>query len=307
VVTIGIPVYNGSNFLSHALDSILEQTYSDFEVIVSDNASTDPTQELVLDYAARDARIRYFRNDENIGAARNYNRTFALASGGYFKWFAHDDVLAPNYLARCVEVLDREAEVVLSFPRFAYIDEHGDVLAEPPGDLSLRSDDVAARVRMLVQHELEDSHIFWAVFGLARTDVLRKTRLIDSHVASDQTLLIELALLGKFAQIPDPLFFRREHPLSSMKSQRTPKLRAEWFDPEMARQKRVIWPHWTLFGNHLAAVTRTHLPPSTKARCYYHVVRRFAHEWRTLAGEFKLVAHQLRGDHQPLAGKPPSG
>ena len=105
-VSIGMPVFNGENYLAEALDSLLTQTFSDFELIISDNASTDKTEEICRAYAVRDQRIRYFRNQENLGASRNYNRVFELSSGEYFKWAAHDDLCAPEFLGRCVDVLD---------------------------------------------------------------------------------------------------------------------------------------------------------------------------------------------------------
>ena len=113
-VTIGLPVYNGQNYLVETLESLLAQTYTDFELVISDNASTDRTEAICRQYAAGDARIRYYRNDENIGASANYNRAFELGRGEYFKWAAHDDLLAPTYLERCVEVLDANPDVVLA-------------------------------------------------------------------------------------------------------------------------------------------------------------------------------------------------
>src|SRR5882762_1549884 len=114
-ISIGLPVYNGENFITDALESILGQTYTDFELIISDNASTDRTEALCKSYAARDPRIRYWRNAENLGAARNFNRVFELSSGEYFKWTAHDDVLAPDYLEKCIEASDRDPSVVLVY------------------------------------------------------------------------------------------------------------------------------------------------------------------------------------------------
>src|SRR5215207_1517689 len=106
-VSVGLPVYNGENYLAEAIDSVLAQTYQNFELIISDNASTDSTEEICRDYAARDRRIRYFREPQNRGAAWNFNHTFELARGEYFKWVAHDDVIGPQYLARTVDQLDR--------------------------------------------------------------------------------------------------------------------------------------------------------------------------------------------------------
>jgi glycosyltransferase involved in cell wall biosynthesis len=90
-VSIGVPVFNGENYLAQALESILAQDFADFEVIISDNCSTDKTPEICTSFAKRDSRVKYFRNDSNIGASPNYNRTFELSRGEYFKWCAHDD------------------------------------------------------------------------------------------------------------------------------------------------------------------------------------------------------------------------
>src|SRR5262249_36899823 len=131
-VSIGMPVYHGEPFLKEALDSILAQTYSDFELIISDNASTDRTQEICTAYAAKDKRIQYSRNDKNLGAAKNYNRVFELSSGEYFKWAAHDDICAPDFLVRCITVLDQDPSVVLCYPREIGIDEQGKFLGNRP-------------------------------------------------------------------------------------------------------------------------------------------------------------------------------
>ena len=95
-VSVGIPVFNGERFLAETIESILAQTFKDFEIVISDNASTDRTEEICRSYAARDPRIRYNRNDTNRGAAWNHNRVFELARGEYFKWQSHDDFCAPR-------------------------------------------------------------------------------------------------------------------------------------------------------------------------------------------------------------------
>jgi len=123
-VSIGLPVYNGERYLREAIDSILAQTMDDFELIICDNASTDGTEVVCREYVDRDDRIRYYRNDDNLGASRNFNRTVELALASYFKWAAHDDALAANYLARCVEILDHEPTVVLSHSDAWIIDEN---------------------------------------------------------------------------------------------------------------------------------------------------------------------------------------
>ena len=144
-VSIGMPVYNGEQLLPRALDSLLSQRFEDFELIISDNASEDATSEICLSYAARDRRIRYYRNETNIGAARNYTRVFEHSSGKYFKWAAHDDWIAPAYLSRCVEILNKEASVVLCYPGTVMVDEQGRLLKKYNDPLRVSSSEAHKR------------------------------------------------------------------------------------------------------------------------------------------------------------------
>src|SRR5262252_3377793 len=114
-VSVGLPVYNGERYLEESIDSILAQTYTDFELIISDNASTDRTECICRRYAAADARVRYYRNERNIGGYPNHSRVFSLARGRYFRFAAHDDVCDRQLLARCVEALELHPEAVLSY------------------------------------------------------------------------------------------------------------------------------------------------------------------------------------------------
>src|SRR5262249_10686156 len=127
-VAIGTPVWNGEAFLSQAIESILAQTYSDFQFVISDNASTDSTAEICRAYAKLDKRIHYMRQGKNIGAAQNYNEVFRRSSGRYFKWAAYDDVLAPTFIEECVRVLDADESVVLCSPATVLINEDGSPL-----------------------------------------------------------------------------------------------------------------------------------------------------------------------------------
>ena len=122
-VCIGLPVYNGERFLAGAIASILAQTYTDFELIICDNASTDRTGEICRGFARKDARVRYHRQPRNLGATANFNHCFELASGAYFKWAADGDVLEPRFLEACVEALDDDPGAVLSQSLVKVVDE----------------------------------------------------------------------------------------------------------------------------------------------------------------------------------------
>src|SRR4051812_21445947 len=126
--SIGLPVYNGENHLRQSIESILAQTWQDFEFIISDNASVDSTPDICREYAERDSRIRYIRQPSNCGLSRNTNFVFEQSTGEYFKWVSHDDIHVPEFLARCVEVLDRSPSAVMVSPRGVIIDGNGQVL-----------------------------------------------------------------------------------------------------------------------------------------------------------------------------------
>src|SRR4051812_14204979 len=172
-VSIGVPVYNGERFIRATVDSILAQTYTDFELIICDNCSTDGTQAICREYAARDPRVRYFRNERNLGPAPNYNRCFALSRGELFKWNAADDVLAPDFLKCCIELLDSDPSIVSVYSRTLLIDENGAILHPYDWDLELDHPSPVVRfARMVfVNHRRHNAHEFW---GVCRAKMIRK-------------------------------------------------------------------------------------------------------------------------------------
>ena len=223
-VSIGLPVYNGERFLAEALDSLLAQTFTDFEVVISDNASSDATQSICEEYRRRDARVKYFRHDTNRGPGWNFNQAFELSHGEYFKWCAHDDVLAPTYLQRCVEVLDRDEGVVWVSPQATTIDGNGSPFLNDPAKLTrndvvidgreihrfdphMSSASASKRYAAILLHD----HWVHDFFGLSRADAIRQTGLIRRFVGAEKTFLTELGLQGRFAEVPEVLFYSRIH------------------------------------------------------------------------------------------------
>lgn len=267
-VSIGMPVYNGENYIREAIDSILAQTFEDFELIISDNASTDRTGEICLDYAARDPRIRYFQNNVNIGAAKNYNVTFNLSSGQYFKWAAHDDVLDRSFLSACVDVLDKDPSVVVCFSEIVKIDEHGKQVGTYDKDNRILTDSERAHVRF--RDLIDTRHWCISVFGVMRSEVLRRTPLIGSYVGSDRCLMVDLGLMGRFYRIPEHLFFRRDHPGSSTEKIKIHQERLEWFDP--AKAGKIPFPYWRCAREFLISVWKSPVTRSERYRCYLYIV-----------------------------------
>lgn len=231
-VSVGLAVYNGERFIREALDSALRQTFQDFELIISDNASTDGTEEICRAYAARDKRIRYFRNNANLGAARNFNRVVELSRGEYFKFLAADDAIEPHFLERCVSLLDCTPEMNLVSANHIKVNESSETLNLVAYDHDLRSPRARDRFRKFWLHPAG-----MPIFGVIRTDVLRKTRLMRPFVDADTCLVLELVLRGKFGHIPEYLSRLRKHPdaYHSIQHRRPEAMQGEaetrWFNP----------------------------------------------------------------------------
>jgi glycosyltransferase involved in cell wall biosynthesis len=294
-VSIGLPVYNGERYVREAIEGALSQTFSDLELVISDNASRDRTREICEDFARKDTRVRYYRNPKNLGAAPNFNRCFALARPTeYFKWITYDDLMTDDFLDRCIEVLDRDAGVSLAFPAIVHADAEGNVTSrQHRPDLSLVENEPGRRAERLIEYGLEAPDIYWTIYGVMRRSALERTELHGSYTASDQVLLFQLALTGKFVQVPKALFVRRAHPEAwTMTADRTPKGDAIWFG---ARPRAgVVLPHWTLLRGHLRSIFRDELSLLDKARCGRAVGRRALREWRALGGDVKRAIGDVR-------------
>lgn len=264
-VTIGLPIYNGQNYLARTMDSILAQTFRDFEIVIADNASTDRTEDICREYAAHDARVRYYRNETNVGASANYNRVFELGQGDYFKWAAHDDLLAPTYLERCVEALDNNPDVVLAYTQAKAIDDKGDIVKVYPGKHYFASPVPRERFYEFVL----DPHPVVAVFGLMRREVLGRTRLIGKYSGSDRPLLSELSLLGKFYEVPEYLFFYRFHEEQSWGGNKSPQAQQAWYDP--LRAGKITFPQWRLLREHIRSIQRSPVGMKDRVSCYLYM------------------------------------
>lgn len=274
-VSIGMPVYNGERFLKEALDSILAQTFEDFELIISDNGSTDKTQEICRAYTAKDQRISYYRNEKNFGGAWNFNRVFELSRGEYFRWAAHDDVCAPECIERCIEVLEQDTSVVLCYPRTRLINELGEILDEDCND-NLQTDSPKPQERF---HDLifVEPHRCLQLFGVIRTNTLTTTPLLGNWSDSDRVLLVRLALLGRFYQVPEYLFFNRDHPQRSIRALPSPYLRTAWFDP--AKEGKLVFPTWKILFGYFSSIKHTPLNWYNQLYCYLHMTSWVRKHW----------------------------
>jgi glycosyltransferase involved in cell wall biosynthesis len=265
-VSIGLTAFNSERYLEESIQSLLAQTFEDFELITSDNASTDRTKEISLAYAARDNRVRFVQNRLNIGVAGNFNQVFRLSSGEFFKWAAHDDLCARDFLFRCVEVLDRDPDVVLAYPRTVGIDEHGrPTLPHAPGP-DLTAPDATVRFARMMRAP------FWAtsLFGLIRAEVMANTGLMPSNAAGDHVLLAELSLHGRFCEIPGEGFFNRDHPGRAF-TKSSIITRAQQVDPRLGRNPFLL--RLTQIESYLSVIRRAPLDRWARLRCYRAVAR----------------------------------
>ena len=206
-LTIGLPVYNGENYLAEAIEALLGQTYENFELIIADNASTDTTPDICRRYVREDSRVRHLRHPKNIGLARNHNCLVTEARGELFKWASHDDLYGKDLLRLCVEALDERPDIVLAHSWTALIDGSGQVTRALQYGLDTGSPAPPVRFRsMLFELGGDDDS------GVIRMPVLRQTALNGSYYRADRTFVSELALAGPFYHVPDWLYFRRDHP-----------------------------------------------------------------------------------------------
>ncbi|MBT8084467.1 MAG: glycosyltransferase family 2 protein [Woeseia sp.] len=283
LVSIGMPVYNAEAFIEDALNSLLAQTFVDFELIISDNASTDGTREICERYAKSDSRISYFPLAENLGAIRNFNRVFELSNGKYFKWASHDDICAPTFLERCVEILEGDSRISWCHSQSLHIDEDGQPLGNEKskpisyvtsGNRETEQGPAWSRDAPHVQERFQS--ILLGIggvldsYGLIRSDVIRQTPLYLPYFGSEKVFMAELALRGLYAEIPEILFFVRVHSEAAY-NLRTNVQQRKFIDPNARR-----WFAFTrlkLLRGYLSAVLRADLAPVDRLRCLNSVVQ----------------------------------
>jgi glycosyltransferase involved in cell wall biosynthesis len=285
---MGMPVYNGERYIEEALKSLLAQSCADFEIVISDNASTDRTAAICGDYAAMDSRIRYHRQPANIGLANNQNAVIEMAAGRWFLMTHCDDIRSPVYLERSIEVLEADRGVVLCYSGTRDIDEAGRLLSREEPVLKFDAPDVRTRFRDIIRLD----HICEPDFGLMRLDMVRKTRLYGDYADSDRVFLAEMGLRGRFHKISEALFYRRAHAEQSTAVAPSRQARTVWFNPAKYRGK-LIFPHFREMEDLLVAVGRAPLGIRDRVACLAEVLR-WANSYRArLFSDLDFAGRQL--------------
>lgn len=271
-LSIGLPVFNGEKYIKEALNSILNQTYQDFELIILDNASTDQTPQICREYASLDNRIRYYRNKKKLGASANHNKVFKLSRAKFFKWAAHDDVFDPDFILRCVGVLERDSSIVLCHSKTGCIDECGKLVGHYNYKARIDSQKTHERFGDLISEQYDS----WVLlFGVIRSSSLERTSLFGPFIGSDRNLLAELSLIGRMYEFPKYLFFRRSHP------QAYTERKFQNFQEELkwwTSVGRTNFPYVKICINYLKSVRSAPLKFSERLLCYAEIVKWFLKE-----------------------------
>ena len=306
LVSIGLMVYNGDRFLRGTLDSLLSQTFTDFELIISDNASTDDTSAICVEYAARDSRIRYHRAERNMGAGWNTRRVLSLATAKYFKLAAHDDRCEPRFLECCVQALERDPSLVLAYPKARIVDENGAFVENYDWPLRTASPDPKLRFYDLLLND----HLCLQFFGVIRHSALQALPPPGSYVNSDGVMLARLGLIGAFYEVPERLFISTRH---AGQSSKTPPVRTktkgfrltrrhgtlpspEWWDPSTT--KAITFPEWYQLREYFLSIGPGDLTFSGRVRCYLMLLPWIKKHFRRMMKDLVIAADQILYNRQ---------
>lgn len=320
-LSVGLPVYNGEKYVAASIEALLGQTYDDFELIISDNASTDSTPDICREYARSDKRVRFLQQPRNLGLAPNHNLVLAESRGELFKWAAADDLYGRDLLRCCVEALDRHPDVVLAHAYEAVVDADGNVTQAmeyplatnaPRAPVRFRSfllggsglfDDPDSSEPGLVRVDNVGILAFCDEYGVVRTPAMRAVAPLGSFHHSDRIIVCGLALRGRFHITPEWLYFRRDTDERTYNVSPKLRVRCEVMDP--ARKNRLLHPTSRLVAEYLLGyvdvIRRAPISATEKRECY-----RYLAQWGLDRATSRLVPREriptadllAAGDHR---------
>jgi glycosyltransferase involved in cell wall biosynthesis len=301
LVSIGLFVYNGDRFLEAAIESILNQTFKDFELIISDNCSTDRSEEICRRYAEQDSRIRYYRADRNRGAGWNLRNVYFKATGKYFKWAAHDDMIQLDFLRLCVDALEADDSLVVAHSLTRVIDEQGQFVENYEWHFRTESPDPVVRFKDLLLND----HLCYQIFGVMRMSALKTLPPQGSYVNSDGVLLAQMGLIGRFCEIPEFLFMATRHSKQSTQVKpvrlKAPRFRLtnrhgtlpgpEWWDPN--KTTSITFPEWRMLREYFLTITQAPVTPWQRLRCYLLLLPWLWKHFRRMGKDLLIAADQV--------------
>ena len=288
-----MPVYNGEEYIEKSILCILNQTCEDFELIISDNASTDRTKKICQGFVKADKRISYVCNRKNLGAAANYNQAFRLSSGKYFRWFNSDDLCAPNSHERCLKILEDNPSAVLCYGKTNFIDMRGNITGPYDDNLNLQQECVVDRFKTFCR----SVGLTNVIYGLMRRSAMERTMLMgdSSFPAADTNFMAEMTLYGTFIEIPEVLFFRRMHEQASSWDRKDNKIQQEFWK---GKNHDFIFPKWRMNFAYLKAIQNSSIHYSEKVKLQMFIFREmiwsrdilFDEIFQEVANIFQMIA-----------------
>ena len=286
MVSFGLPAYNAQKYLRRLFDSLLAQDYSNFEVVVSDNASDDRTPEICQEYISRGLPVRYHRNSENIGQIANFNQVLEMARGRYFRWIGSDDWLEPSYTRQCVEQLETDSELVGVTTYQDHITDEGERHYQEYTGKRLDSPIPQIRFRQMVWFMTAHYGYIDPIYTMMRRDMLIATQKIRPVPRMDQVLSVEISLLGAFGHIPQCLSHRRREDFSRT----TAKELSGRYQP--GTKKNLVDPILGVAAAFGSVVWKSNLNASAKLSCLEAIVR---FSWKRASRKFYLQAREIAG------------
>lgn len=288
-VVIGLLIYNGAEYVAETLDSILNQTFTNFKVIIGDNQSTDSTEDICRYYADKDGRISYIRHPENLGASGNHNALFQPGEAPYFKWASHDDLIQPEYLEKCIKILDENPSIGVVHSRSYTIDEKGNQLGNLDFEVRLNHSQPSQRFwRLLWGGYLPEVH------GVMRSSLIRNTQLFRGFPGDDRSFLADMILQADVGYVEEYLFSRRDHSDAYCRLQDW-QARQNFFNPKAKQSQNLTG--LIKFKEYLSDIYRYPMPWSEKLACVQMLAKWGFHRGlESVTGSGEVFGRQRRQD-----------
>lgn len=206
LVSIGVPTYNRPKGLKNLLSILTKQTYTNIEIIISDNNSENPeVQKTVQEFAQNDSRIKYIRQETNIGMYNNFSYVLKVATGEYFMWASDDDIFLEEFVSKTIQILESHPKVVLCTPVTKVLSGENEIMKFKP-DFHTVNLNTMERIKKIAFY-IKKGH--GALYGLYRTEILKKVKL-KTYIDTDGLLLLELSQFGEFYMLPDELMIAQQ-------------------------------------------------------------------------------------------------
>lgn len=268
-LSIGLPVFNGEIYLEKALNSLINQTFNNYELIISDNASTDRTRDICEEYSSKDPRIHYFRNNKNIGATQNWYRVFELSTGEYFASVAHDDVYDQEYMQKCIDVLDSDPSVVVCHTKTSLIDANDCYI----GNFDVKVDTTSEKPHVRLYNIISTDYLCIQLYGVMRSKILAATKVYSGYYGCDRNTLIELCLMGKIHEVPEYKFYHRLYKDALGAAMNSSKTLEELLLLDPGTDWRNLDYTRIIYSTYFSSISRIIESPIEQLKCYGQLVR----------------------------------